>query len=1614
MDEPMREADDGPHLGSGASASRQYKVPGASAPTCNIARIWASMFRWILEARSDFSTFLHSVICNKPSLEEGTAFSIWPMPPPYPQWMRPGNACDKRGAEGTMEKQKALNLIVLNLSWQHLGQPSRAPPSLRLGRKLNGRQWAVVRRFDEMLDALLLAGDIGPAEMGRTAAKMEGLEGILQSLHAFAKAAGLDAIAQGSLLRTDAREPNQAPSLRPGALDDAGEVVGVYRGEELINAKDIEPSRLSFPQEKPEFDPTPFLDEQHRQCYDNPTSLAVETEVVEPPPRVQIKASKQQSKDLLRFLDKHKRLTLAPEQKVRADRCCGAFSLLKDSHKDRLIIDARPANAVEPTLSSFTKTLGSISALLQLEMLPGHKLYMSGTDLKDYYYCFAVSPARSLRNALRIPIDQQFARELSCYDEKLHGTGKLYPCLFTLAMGDCNAVELGQMSHINLGISARAFSPHELLGVHSRAPRGKIAAGIVIDDVLIAEQLTPEAATSIVTEGEYRLNLLCERYQVEGLCAHPAKTFRKKESADVWGVSIDGDRGFCRSSPRRVIPLISATARTARIGFATVGFLEVLSGAWVSVLQVRRRMLSLLQLIYVAQIGRPRNSIIKLSPGLVAELWSLVILAPLATADLRAQTEPTVFLTDASNDSIAAVQSQVPLPFARELHRHCLSKGAWTKLLSPWHAFLREHDELGADEEIPSGAPLICHPLWVAVAEYLQFREKFCHQQHRKRHINLLEIEAVLKLEERIAERCHTLRLLIGSDSQVAIAALMKGRSASYRVNCILRKSLGIYLGAGLYESFGYLPSLVNVADDPTRKKEVRAAIGPKPRWLVEAEAGNFTLMDEWLGSLGYDPLEVAQLPFSPEFARRRAAVVEHVSHLRSVQKPERLKAFDEKCKTSSGAGKDTLCVSPSEGRDQKTDIREQEEPCEGHKIATRGKKFVEKEPTKAVVSFHESRVAPPASCSSATLREGAGFKQEWLGEGAERNSCSAGAKKLVMRENSRCPPLSAEARAALELLPKQQFFGMDGRRCSGKFHPLRKGFLDLYSGASGVARRLAKKYKTWVLTFDIDHSPVENLLDESVQRLVFQLMNLGCFLGVGAAPECGSFSRAVTPAVRDRDWPEGRPDISAAMREKVERGNRHASFVLDVVELAIQLLMGYWVENPDGSFLWLQPRWIASGLALMEASYRFDMCRFSALWRKRTRLATNTQLAGIRQLCLGGHEHIRLRGRSLHHKLNWTRVAQVYPKKLCSVVADALAAYAGLKPQNSSRRGLDISGCAKVNCRVGEASNPGPRRGVAERRRAEDLIDVALVEPTTQKLQHRVWLAFDTWLSATFSQAAVAEMFRCPSLVALVLQKYGVELFVRGSALYEFRHLLVIAQQQIPLIKPAINSAWQLLAKWEAIRPVTHRIPLPEVLFKAMISIAVLWGWMRWAATLTVAFEGIGRIGEAINALRRDLVLPSDSFDTEHLVAFLKIPKPKSRKRGRGRVQHLRIDNVAAVEFLELQFANLHPACKLFPMSAASFRSRWDKILDALQLPRADRPTPSSVRGGGAIAAYRRGETIQGIMWKMRIINQSTLESYLQETAADSLLARMSDPCRSRIRCAARFFPFAFQSPSR
>ena len=86
----------------------------------------------------------------------------------------------------------------------------------------------------------------------------------------------------------------------------------------------------------------------------------------------------------------------------------------------------------------------------------------------------------------------------------------------------------------------------------------------------------------------------------------------------------------------------------------------------------------------------------------------------------------------------------------------------------------------------------------------------------------------------------------------------------------------------------------MNVSDDPTRQRPVRAPEEPMPEWLKAALEGRFECLDQWLTAQGYDPLRVAGLDFLQENCIDKEAVTAHVNRLKCVQKPERLRKFLE------------------------------------------------------------------------------------------------------------------------------------------------------------------------------------------------------------------------------------------------------------------------------------------------------------------------------------------------------------------------------------------------------------------------------------------------------------------------------------------------------------------------------------------------------------------------------------------------------------------------------------------------------------------------------------------------------------------------------------------------
>ena len=409
---------------------------------------------------------------------------------------------------------------------------------------------------------------------------------------------------------------------------------------------------------------------------------------------------------------------------------------------------------------------------------------------------------------------------------------------------------------------------------------------------------------------------------------------------------------------------------------------------------------------------------------------------------------------------------------------------------------------------------------------------------------------------------------------------------------------------------------------------------------------------------------------------------------------------------------------------------------------------------------------------------------------------------------------------------------------------------------------------------------------------------------------------------------------------------------------------------------------------------WRYDCCRFGAAWRKRTRVLTNTSLKGLSQLCTGGHEHILLQGRSRAHGMSWTKVAESYPPRVCQRLAAAVLA-------GVPRKSPSVSACVRDGAqRIGEAANPGPPSRQRDQARDGSLFDVELVEAATAALRVKVWDSFTDWLRRELSEKTVVSLFKCPPLLALVLRDYADELYKIGASLGHYRQLLAHVQKVVPLVRPHLKVAWEMATRWEALQPVVHRTPLPEALLRAMVGVALALKWRRWAAVTLAAFYMIARPGEMLRAKRKHVLTPVDLLDDGHAWLYLRIEKPKSRRKA-TKVQHIKMNEPGVLGFIQALWQTLPQDELLYPGSPGVYRRRWDKVLQIQEIPVALKITPASLRAGGAIAAFHKGSSVNDLLWRMRLKSLTTLEHYLQEMAAVSLLPTLKPTVRRRILSA-------------
>ena len=166
------------------------------------------------------------------------------------------------------------------------------------------------------------------------------------------------------------------------------------------------------------------------------------------------------------------------------------------------------------------------------------------------------------------------------------------------------------------------------------------------------------------------------------------------------------------------------------------------------------------------------------------------------------------------------------------------------------------------------------------------------------------------------------------------------------------------------------------------------------------------------------------------------------------------------------------------------------------------------------------------------------------------------------------------------------------------------------------------------------------------------------------------------------------------------------------------------------------------------------------------------------------------------------------------------------------------------------------------------------------------------------------------------------------------------------------------------------------------------------------------------MNAARKDLLLPRDLVVESPDICYLCIRSPKGRRRGIGRIQHVKISEQIYTRFLDSAFGQLRPDQPLFPGSPGSFRRRWDAILSALSVPAKLGLTPASMRAGGAVQSYRSDEEIAKILWKMRLKHLETLQYYLQELGAVSAFLDLPSSSKLKVEKTAQLFSVLLDLP--
>ena len=505
----------------------------------------------------------------------------------------------------------------------------------------------------------------------------------------------------------------------------------------------------------------------------------------------------------------------------------GLFSVPKNEVEDRLIFDRRPENSTMNKLRWTSLPNGACYTRMLLE--PHQYLRGSGDDLRNYYYTLKLPDNWVKYNSVGRQVDASVVRDFggdpAC---------RYRLCFRVLGMGDVNGCDIAQATHEALLQRFGLLGPETHLVYGKPAPVGSMWQGVYLDDLLITSirsvgfevpldgSFEPPAAQ----DGDEDIEAVRKAehaYDEAHLERALHKSFRAVTLFKAWGSEIDGIRGKAGApllARQQVYMLIVAVVRAGR---ATRGILEKINGFVAFFCQYRREIFCLQHHIYNYVSGLPLDTWVRLPGFILDELRSVSLHLPFCVWHMRRSFVSSLLATDATPSSGGAVRAPVPGPLLRELWRRSEVRGETVRLDRSIEA-----DFLEAEPREPSRfASRLSESLdWKTVAGYT-FRQVS--------HINLQETRALGREVRRLASGFSnggSIQICL-NDSRVAVGAVSKGRSSSYKLNGLLRALLPYLIFGDIALALLWVETESNLADHPSRFRPL-----PPPRrlarWMLE------------------------------------------------------------------------------------------------------------------------------------------------------------------------------------------------------------------------------------------------------------------------------------------------------------------------------------------------------------------------------------------------------------------------------------------------------------------------------------------------------------------------------------------------------------------------------------------------------------------------------------------------------------------------------------------------------------------------------------------------------------------------------------------------------------